>query len=125
MSLSRERVLDTLYALGHHLIERERPADAVHVFRTMMMAAPEDERSWLGLCCCHERTNELATAARLYAMAVTSVPRSFRCALAAARCCRQRDEQDLAEQYYDVAEERAYSASEYEIATAIAEERAA
>jgi tetratricopeptide (TPR) repeat protein len=120
---TEDRAIETLYGLGLWLLEQSRTADAVHVFRTMMMSAPDDERSWLGLGLCHEQKGELTVARDLYGLATSAQPHSFRCPLALARLLRQQDEEDRAEQSYELAEERARALDESEIAAAIAHER--
>jgi len=123
MSLTEDRAIETLYGLGHWLLEQHRPADAEHVFRTLLMSAPHDERSWLGLGMCHEQRGETATAGRLYSLAESAVPQSFRCPLARARVMRLQNTPELAQQSYEMAEERALAIDEGEIAAAISAER--
>ena len=121
--MQTDRAIETLYGLGHWLLEERRPADAIHVFRTMLMSAPDDERSWLGLGLCHEQKGDTAVARELYGLAIAAVPRSFRCPLARARLLRACDAADEADRSYEIAEERASAADEDEIAHAIACER--
>lgn len=123
METTEDRAIETLYGLGHELLGQRRPSDAVHVFRTMLTGAPRDERSWLGLGLCHEQHGEDAIAKRLYALAESAVPRSFRCPLARARLLRRQGFEELAERSYDLAEQRALALEQEEIAAAIAQER--
>lgn len=118
------RAVTALYALGHWLLGQGRSDDALHVFRTMMSVAPNDERSWLGLARAHESKGQDAIAAELHALAVEANPSSFRCALAHARALREAASGD-AEAAFEIAEERARAAGEDEAADAIATERSA
>lgn len=121
MSLSTSTA-DMLYAVGHWLLEEQRPLDAVEVFRTMLMTAPQDERGWLGLGVAHERVGQNETALELYQLGESAVPTSFRCSLARARLLRLVEKEH--EEAYERAEERALMHDEA-IASAIAQERAA
>src|SRR4051794_9354230 len=112
------RSVDTLYALGHWLLENGRDGDAIHVFRTMMCVAPSDERSWLGLAHCHELRDETALAERLYVLGEAAAPHSFRCPLALARL-RRRINDPFADRAYEAAETRALAIEEIAIASAI------
>jgi tetratricopeptide (TPR) repeat protein len=123
MSLTEGRAIETLYSLGHWLLEQDRAADAIHVFRTMLVTAPDDERSWLGLGLCHERKGEDTIAHDLYELAESVAPLSFRCPLARARLLRRGDAEDRAQQAYEAAEQRAAETREDEIVSAIARER--
>lgn len=115
---------DTLYALGQWLIEEGRAADAVHVYRTMLMSAPQDERSWLGIGQSHERLGHDEPALALYELGEKTVPTSFRCPLARARLLRRMNKDVAAESAFERAEERAVD-HEGSLSTAIAFERRA
>jgi hypothetical protein len=122
--------VETLYALGHWLLERERPGDALHVFRTMLVAAPADERSWLGLTQAHEGIGETVIARELHRLAEHAVPRSFRCPLARARFLRREGDETGADHSYQMSEARflAFTPTDAtldrdEVAAAIARER--
>jgi tetratricopeptide (TPR) repeat protein len=116
--------VETLYGLGHWLLEQGREADAIHVFRTMLVTAPEDERPWLGLGLCHERQERDDTARQLYTLGQSAARGSFRCPLARARLLRKADLAHLAEEAYELAEERATAMGEHDHAASIAVERA-
>lgn len=94
---------DALYAVGHWLLEQERSADALHVFRTMLATSPTDERGWLALGACHEAAGELDRAARLYALAPHTTARALRCQVALARLQRRRGHDDEAAALYESA----------------------
>ncbi len=118
------RTVETLYGLGHWLLEQQRPADALHVFRTMLVSAPDDERSWLGLGQCHELNGADEIARDLYLLAERTLTRSFRCPLARARLLRRLDVLDSADDAFALAEDRA-AALDDDAAAAIAAERQA
>jgi tetratricopeptide (TPR) repeat protein len=76
---------EALYATGHRLLSLERTVDALAVFRTLIIVAPDDERGWLGLGKAHEDMADIRTAERLYRVAGRAVPTSTRCMIAHAR----------------------------------------
>jgi hypothetical protein len=119
--------VETLYALGHWLLEQEREGDAIHVFRTMLFVAPSDERSWLGLTQAHDRLGATAIARELHSLADRAVPRSFRCPLARARFLRREGDENGASHAYDLSEARALAleteVDREELAAAIIRER--
>jgi cytochrome c-type biogenesis protein CcmH/NrfG len=90
---------EELYSAGHWLLSEDRPADAAKVFRAMLLAAPTDERGWLGLGECHQRIDQPRIALEMYGTGSVIAPRSVRCHLARARVLRalgRDDEADLA-----------------------------
>lgn len=119
------QAIDALYGLGHWLMEQKRTSDALHVFRTLMMSAPDDERGWLGLGVCHEELGHDVVARDLYTLAAASIPLSFRCSLAQARILRRLGASHLADDAYDAAIDRAETLDQHQIAHAIAHERLA
>jgi tetratricopeptide (TPR) repeat protein len=119
MSVDTRSAIDGLYAVGHWLLEQERNADAMDVFRAMLIAAPEDERGWLGLGECHDRLAEHEKAAVLYALAAQATPDAYRCVLARARVLRRLDAVDRADEAFAEAIERALASGEEEIAARI------
>jgi hypothetical protein len=78
-----------MYATGVWLLAHERVQDAARIFRKLLLAAPSDERGWLGLGECHERIEQPRIAAELYGagsvVAGAGGARSVRCLLARAR----------------------------------------
>jgi hypothetical protein len=86
---SRLAAVEAVHGTAHWLLARGRPADAAKVFRAMLRIAPRDERGWLGLGECHERTNQPRVAAELYGagsvIAGGEKSVSVRCLVARAR----------------------------------------
>ena len=80
------RAIEAIYAIGHALLERQRAAEAVSVFRVMLRLAPTDERAWLGLASCHEEMDDPTVAAELYGAGYAAAqPPSASCLSALAR----------------------------------------
>ena len=113
---------DTLYALGHWLVEQARTDDAAHVYRTLLLTAPDDERGWLGLAFVHEARGEDELADGLYLLAEKAVPTSFRAALARARLRRRVDAGDGIDEAFERAIDLARSAGEEDAAASIRQE---
>jgi Flp pilus assembly protein TadD len=113
---------DTLYGAGYWLLEQRRPEDAKHVFRTMLVLAPSDERAWLALGACHEETHETEKAARLYALAPIACGSALRCLVAHGRVLRKLARDDEADEIYAKAAELAADADDAELAAIIAAE---
>jgi tetratricopeptide (TPR) repeat protein len=110
---------DALYTVGYWLLEQRRHEDAKHVFRTMLLVAPADERGWLGLGNAHEGLCELDAASRLYTLARKACPQSVRSALALGRVLRKLDRADDASEAYDEAAELALELHESDLAASI------
>jgi tetratricopeptide (TPR) repeat protein len=91
---------DTLYGLGYWLLDQRRYDDAKHVFRTMLLLAPSDDRGWLALGMSHEGANEDATAVRLYRLGREACRGSIRCAIALGRVLRKLGRDDEATAAY-------------------------
>ena len=89
--------VEALYATGKWLLDERRPHDALHVFRAMLLAAPVDERGWLGLGAAHEAIGEAHVALELYAGCALAARRG-RCDVARARILRAfgRDDEAIA-----------------------------
>jgi hypothetical protein len=100
---SIQHATEALYATGCWLLESHRAADAKHVFRALVMAAPLDERGWLGLGLCHESTDEDADAIALYRLGAANT-RSVRCLVATARVLRRAGDDAGADDSLDAAE---------------------
>jgi len=92
--------VEPIYATGRWLVDEGRHEDAMHVFRALMMAAPADERAWLGLGICHESVGQARTAIALYAMGA-QVGASVRCHVARARALRSIDDAEGAKAALD------------------------
>lgn len=112
---------DGLYSVGHWLLDQRRYEDAKHLFRTMLVIAPTDERAWLGLGNCHENTCELEKAAQLYALAPGACSTAVRSLVALGRVLRQLDRSADAEAAYCRAAELA-DTTDPELASVIAAE---
>lgn len=102
-NLAAPSELETLYAAALWLLREERPADAMHLFRLMLLCAPSDERGWLGLGTSHERLDQEDLALKIYAVAQDASP-APRCTLARARLLRRLGRDDDAEVAFDEAE---------------------
>jgi hypothetical protein len=131
---SRKSAIEAIYATAHWLLGRERVADAAKVFRTMIRAAPGDERGWLGLGECHERIHQPRIAAELYGAGslAASVKRvgdgagivpSVRCLLARARVLAANDRAEDALGALEAAAQAAADQDDDELATLVAKER--
>lgn len=99
--------VEALYATGHWLLGAERFADAAIVFRTMALAAPTDERSWLALGACHEALGQLAIATSLYEIASAVAAPAIRCSIARARLLRTLGRDDEALELFERARDLA------------------
>jgi Flp pilus assembly protein TadD len=122
MNLTKQASADALYGVGHWLLEQERSEDAMHVFRAMLVLAPTDERAWLGLGACHEKTNEPEKAARLYALAPRACAASVRVAIALGRVLRRLDRDAEADDAFAKAAELADATGDVELAALVAVE---
>ena len=121
--MSSPATADTLYSVGHWLIEQSRHDEAKHVFRTMLSVAATDERGWLALGACHEGTHELDKAARLYALAPAACGSAVRCHVALARVLRRLERDDEADATYERANDLAAAAEDDALLSLIAAER--
>ena len=122
--MSSPATADTLYSVGHWLLEQSRHDEAKHVFRTMLAVAATDERGWLALGACHEGTQELEKAARLYSLAPAACGSAARCLVALARVLRRLEREDEADDTYERAARVADDVSDEALAAIIAAERA-
>ena len=118
-------VAEALYRVGYWLVNSDRFEDGKHVFRSMLHGAPDDERAWIGLALCHERSGEVGKADRLLGLGRQACPRSARTALAQARFLDQTSRANEADRVFEVALELAEQASDEELVASIAAERAA
>lgn len=102
---AQERVapetIEALYAAGHLLHSRECWADAAAVFRLMLRAAPTDERAWLALGDCHEKSGQPLIALELYGAASAAAAPAGRCAVARVRLLRALDRDDEADSAWE------------------------
>ena len=100
MNCPTQGTSNALYGAGCWLLEQRRHEDAMHVFRTMLVVAPADERAWLGLGECHEELGELDRADALYALATSACGSALRCVVARARLLRATAREDEAQELY-------------------------
>ncbi len=89
---------DALYSLGHWLLTVDRTSDAADVLRVLLLASPEDERGWLGLGECHERTDQPRIALELYSAGSVAAAPSVRCQVGRARILRAFGRDDEADE---------------------------
>jgi hypothetical protein len=125
---SRQSAIDAIYATGHWLLGREQTAEAAKVFRTMILAAPRDERGWLGLGECHERIRQPRIAAELYgagsvAAGPTETTQSVRCLLARARVLVALDREADAADAIHAASQAAEAQENEELESLVADEQ--
>jgi tetratricopeptide (TPR) repeat protein len=116
--------IEALYAAGKWLLDAQRPLDAAHVFRGMLVAAPVDERAWLGLGACHEALGQASIAIELYASGASSCA-SARCHVARARLLRALGRDEEASDAVDAAEEALGSCADEHVVALVAYERRA
>jgi Flp pilus assembly protein TadD len=89
-AIDRAKAVDAIYAAGHFLFTNDRVPEALDVFRTMLLAAPTDDRGWLGLGACHESIGEDDRALDIYRVARRAISRRARIEIALARSLRAR-----------------------------------
>lgn len=116
--------IEALYATGKWLLDEQRPHDAIHVFRAMLVASPADERAWLGLGAAHEALGEPQIALDLYAGCALAA-RGGRCDIARARVLRAFGREDDASVALDVAESYSDAHDDDALRALVARERAA
>lgn len=117
--------IEALYATAKWLFDENRPIDAIHVFRAMLVAAPLDERGWLGLGACHDALGQPSIALQLLTHGATSCG-GVRCHVARARILRTLGRDEEADAALDAAEEAlAASTDDGEHALVAYERRAA
>lgn len=95
--------IEALYALAYAKMERESYFDAACLLRLMLHLAPADERAWLALGLCHQKTGQLDAARELYATGSVAAMPSGRCTLALARVLAEQGQHAAAEAYYNAA----------------------
>ncbi len=121
--MNHRAAADTLYGVGHWLLDQARHDDATHVFRTMLALASTDERAWLALGICHERSGELEKAARLYALCPSACDGATRCLIALARVLSRLGRHEGAEAAYERASRLAEGVDDV-LSSVVAAERA-
>lgn len=121
--VTRDDAIEAIYATGHGLLSCERVEDAAKVFRTMVHAAPRDERGWLGLGECHERRDQLLIAAELYGTGGVLAEPPVRCRLARARALAKCGGGEAWEEALDAAQAAAESLGDEELLELVSMER--
>lgn len=116
---STKSTADALYCLGYWLLDQQRYEDAKHVFRSMLLVAPTDDRGWLALGACHEASQELDKAARLYALARQACTTSIRSVVALGRILRKLDRDAEADEVYAEAAELVSDTDDMDLAVTI------
>ena len=94
--MSEPLLPDALYAGGIWMLERDRPFDAAHFFRAMLIDSPTNERAWLGLGTCHERLDQDEEARDIYLAAYVAASRKVRCGIALSRVYRRGGQAETA-----------------------------
>jgi cytochrome c-type biogenesis protein CcmH/NrfG len=117
MIMSTTETLEALYGVAHWLVMQERHADALSVFRTMLLLEGTDPRGWLGLGACHEALGETEKAVTLYTLASSACgDRAARCSAARARLVRLGGDDDATREAYALAREQAIASDDDELA---------
>lgn len=115
---------ETLYAAALWLLREERPSDAMHLFRLMLLCAPRDERGWLGLGTTHEHLGQESVALQIFATAKGAAD-APRCAIARARLLRKLGRDDEADAAFDEAEATASEGHDDDIVALVTNARRA
>lgn len=115
-----EQGIAALYRTGYHLLQSGDPKRAASMFRSMVTAAPEDERGWLALGVCHEQVDQAEVAIEIYRSASFVLRSAARCELACARLLRAQGDVDASDEFFALASEHA----DDELAELIDQERA-
>lgn len=123
-SIDRHVACDALYAAGHYMLGLDRVDDAAVLFRTMLLADARDERGWLALGACHERSEQDGMAEELYSAGAQIARTRVRCLIAVARLFRRAGD-DRADDCLDAATELASTDEEHELVDYEKERRAA
>lgn len=97
-------VVADCYASAHRAFESGDERTAARLFGVLALLAPRDERAWLGLALCQERSGRLRAAVSLYELGATLAPSPTRCHLGRARALRELGRATAAEDAFDAAE---------------------
>ncbi len=98
-----ERALEALYTTGLWLMDRGRLTDAIRVFQAMMVCKPTDERGWLALGTCHEQLENLDVAYAIFEAGRHAAGPGIRCEIARARLAHAMGNDDVADEAYAAA----------------------
>ena len=113
----------SMYAVAHSLFQDERWQAAADVFRALLMILPGDERGWLGLGHCHERTGQDEVAIDLYSFCLVAVPATVRARVALARLLLEQERTEDADHLLAVAEVHAEASGDDELVALVHEQR--
>lgn len=102
-----EQGIAALYRTGYNFLQSGDPKRAASMFRSMVSAAPEDERGWLALGVCHEQVDQAEVAIEIYRSASFVLRSAARCELACARLLRAQGDLDASEEFFELAAEHA------------------
>jgi Flp pilus assembly protein TadD len=125
MDLAKLEVVEVLYATAFALFNQDRLREAATVFRTMLKAAPTDERAWTGLAECHERVEQYRIALELFGAGTLAARPSARCTLGRARVLRKLGDDDQARAELESARDLAVTAGDRAVLEAVDQEAAA
>ncbi len=120
----RSSAADALYATARWLLDGERLEDALYVFRAMLLAAPDDERGWLGLGLCHESLGQHSVAREILQTANVALS-SARCRIALARLLRTAGLLDEADRELEAADAIATDSGDVTLVGLVSAERSA
>jgi hypothetical protein len=108
-TFGQKNLAEPLYAGAMWLLDRERPFDAVHFFRAMLLDTPADERAWLGLGACHEHLGQRDVARDVYLTGTIAASRRAKCMIALSRLFRRDGDVDTMNQLLDEASPFAFT----------------
>jgi tetratricopeptide (TPR) repeat protein len=120
---SASAAIDALYATGHWLFSQGNYRDASSVFRAMLACAPQDERGWLAVGACHEKTGQPGLALELYGIGRVLAKPAGRCEIARSRLLRNLDQLDQAIDALDRAQAIADAHHDHDLAVLVSRER--
>jgi predicted TPR repeat methyltransferase len=101
---SRSALIERLYASAHAALASGDDEAALRGFAALTFAAPRDERGWLGLGVCHERSGELHAAVALYGLGAGLVPTSPWLEVGRGRALHRLGRAAEAQRAFDLAE---------------------
>ncbi len=120
--MNPQHAIETLYATGKWLLDEGKSIQAADVFRVMMLVAPGDERSWLGIGACHEALLQAELAIDLYEKGEAAA-QSGKCSIARARVFRMLGRDADADAALEAAEGIADAIDDDDLRALLAHER--